>query len=163
MMNENIQSVDQTQPEQQLEETPKSKETDFGMIKKRKILIISIFIAVVVALLVYFLVNKFLPTQEVKPAPLTLPKATLILENPKDQEAVTTAQITVDGKTNPNSFVAVYTETQDEIFESDENGNFSGTFTLDPGPNELTFTAFGQENEEKIEIRSVVYLTEDEL
>jgi hypothetical protein len=114
-----------------------------------------------IAAIVYVWLTR--PKPEPAPAKVELPKAMLVLTAPKDQEATTSAQITVQGKTNPNSLVTAYTDTQEETFESNENGDFSGTLSLDEGPNEIIFTAYGQDAEEKSETRSVVYITEKEL
>src|SRR4030042_1656236 len=73
---------------------------------------------------------------------------------------ITSAQITISGRTNPNSQVVAYTDTNEEIFESDESGNFSGVLLLEEGPSEITFTAFGNNEEEVTETKSVVYVTE---
>lgn len=124
--------------------------------------VIILAIAVVVAaisLSTYFLINKKLGQPQT-----TLPKAVLILEEPKDQQATTSSNIKIVGKTNPESLVAAYTETQEATFESDTAGNFSGTLTLDEGPNEITFTAFGQDNNEGAsQTKSVVYVSKKEL
>lgn len=105
--------------------------------------------------------NKQVPeeiTTRVEP-----PKASLIIAAPQDQMATTSAQIQIEGKTNPGSMVAVYSENNQETFEGDENGNFSGILALDEGPNEITFIAFDDENGEQSETRSVVYVKEEEL
>ncbi|OGD92365.1 hypothetical protein A2697_02665 [Candidatus Curtissbacteria bacterium RIFCSPHIGHO2_01_FULL_41_44] len=91
------------------------------------------------------------------------PKASLIIAAPQDQMATTSAQIQIEGKTSPDSMVTAYTESSEETYESDDNGDFSGTLTLDEGPNDITITAFGDNNEETSETRSVVYVREEEL
>jgi len=125
------------------------------------VLLIVVLIAAIGTLFYFWLASR--PKPEQAPVTVELPKATLVLATPKDQEATTSAQIKVSGKTNSASLVTAYTDTQEETFESDENGDFSGTLTLDEGPNEITVTAFGQDAEETSETRSVVYVTEKEL
>jgi len=125
------------------------------------VLLIVVLIVAIGALFYFWLASR--PKPEQAPVTVELPKATLVLTAPKDQEATTSAQIKVSGKTNPASLITAYTDTQEETFESDENGDFSGTLTLDEGPNEITVTAFGQDAQEQSEIRSVVYVTEKEL
>lgn len=131
---------------------------------KKTLFIAIAIIALVLAIgLIIFLRLASKPKPEQPRTEAELPKPTLVLTAPIDQEATTSAKITLKGKTNPNSLVTAYTDTQEETFESDENGDFSGTLTLDEGPNEITVTAFGDNGEEKSETRSVVYISEKEL
>jgi len=143
--------------------TTSDPQSDSSSKKKSALLIflIIVFIAAIGVLFYFWLAPK--PTPQPAPTTVELPKSTLVLTAPKDQEATTSAQIEVKGKTDPNSFVTAYTDTQEEIFESDENGNFSGILNLEEGPNEITVTAFGQDAQEQSETRSVVYLTDKEL
>ena len=92
-----------------------------------------------------------------------LPKATLSIEAPNNEEAFTISEVEVKGKTVPNSLVSVYSDNFEDVFESDEYGNFSGSVALDEGPNEITFVAFGDNYEEQEETRSVVYVREGDL
>jgi len=124
-------------------------------------LIAALFIIAILVSL-YFLVF-FKVKEPIQSPPPDLPKAMLILNEPIDQQATTSAQITVSGKTNPYSQVVAYTTTNEDVFESDQDGNFSGVLDLDEGPNEIIITAFGNNNEEISETRSVVYVTNEEL
>jgi len=92
-----------------------------------------------------------------------LPKATLTIESPANEQAFTISQVEVRGKTTPGGVVSVYTENYADIFEADAQGNFSGSIALDEGPNEVTFVAFGDKYEEQEETRSVVYVMEEDL
>ena len=162
--------LSQEQPSQVPPSVPASQdssgtppESKIPFLRKYLFIILAIAIlALTVALVVYFAMVKKPATQSTESTP-TPPAVILILEEPKDQQATTSAQIAVRGKSNPNSQITAYSETQEEIFESDQNGNFSGILTLDEGPNEITFIAFNESGEEISEIRSVVYITEKEL
>lgn len=103
--------------------------------------------------------KKLQPEQAVQ----ELKQAGLVLASPADQEATTSSEILVSGRTNPRGLVAAYSESFEEIYESNENGDFLGTFILEEGPNDITFTAFGVNNKETSEARSVVYVMEEEL
>ena len=163
--------LSQEQPSQVPPSVPASQdssgtppESKIPFLRKYLLIILAIAIlALTAALVVYFATVNKPVTQSVESTPTQPPAAILMLEEPKDQQATTSAQIAVRGKANPNSQITAYSETQQEIFESDQEGNFSGVLTLDEGPNEITFTAFNENGEEISEIRSVVYITEKEL
>ena len=108
----------------------------------------------------YFLVFK-----KEKPADVqtVLTPALLQIESPQNDQATTSAVILIKGKTNPNSPVVAYTDNNEQTFESDAGGNFEGELNLDEGPNDITITAFGDENEENTQTRSVVFVKEEEL
>ena len=101
---------------------PKSLITSF--FNKYKLSIILIVVVLIVGiLLIIYLIFIYKPKTQVQ-TPTQLPKAELILDEPKDQQAITSAQITISGRTNPNSQVVAYTDTNEEILESDNNGNW---------------------------------------
>ena len=102
------------------------------------------------------------PVQTV-PSASPLPKATLTVEAPNNDQAFTISQVEVRGKTVPGGMVTGYTDTYDDAFEADSEGNFSGAIALEEGPNEITFVAFDNKYEEQEETRSVVYVREEEL
>ena len=126
------------------------------------IALILIVLAATVGLVIYFSFIKK-PAQIALPGETVLPAATLVIDEPQDQQATTSAEIMVRGRADPNSQVIIYTETYEEIFEADTAGNFSGVFSLDEGPNEITFTSSSEGTEETSQTRSVVYLTNEEL
>ena len=159
------QSVSQSQPAPQNFVQPPSDTGKTKPFLKANLLIIAlilIVLAAIVGLVIYFSFIKKTASVDL-PSETVLPRAILVIEGPSDQQATTSAQIKISGKTNPNSQVMVYSETNEEIFESDELGNFSGVLTLDEGPNEITFSASGDRTEEVTETRSVVYVTDEEL
>ena len=131
--------------------------------KKYKISIILVaFVLFIAILLIIYFVFIGKPKEQTQ-LPIQLPKAVLIINEPQDEQAYTSAEITISGKTNPNSQVVVYTDSNEDIFESDQEGNFSGVFILEEGPSEITITAFGNKEEEVTETRVVVYVLEGEL
>ena len=62
---------------------------------------------------------------------------TLEVTAPKDQATVTTAQVTVKGKTAPLAEVAV----NDQDLKADSKGNFTVTVLLDEGENYISVIA----------------------
>lgn len=74
---------------------------------------------------------------------------TLVLASPNDGDVVSGDEITVRGKTLPNTTVVFYTETDDNSVESDANGQFDGTIKLGSGINTLTVSAFAENGEEQ--------------
>lgn len=128
---------------------------------KMSTILVALVLFLAILLIIYFVfIGK--PKEQAQ-IPIQLPNAILILNEPQNEQATTTAEIKISGRTNPNSQVVVYTDSNEDIFESDEEGNFSGVFVLEEGPNEITITAFGNEEEEVTETRSVVYVLEGEL
>lgn len=107
-------------------------------------------------------IGSVLPKQEA-PAPSTSslppvkPAFTLTLESPSDGEVITDNQITIRGKTSPNTPVVFYTEESENSVESDAKGQFEGTVSLQSGLNTLTVTAFSQDGEEKSTTLDLVY------
>ena len=154
-------STNKLQAQTSQTENPSEK---LSFLKKYKLTISLIVAMIIIAALVslYFLVF-IKPEEPLQPSTREVSKAVLTLNEPEDQQATTSAKITISGKTNPNGQVSAYTQTNEEIFESDQDGNFLGVLNLDEGPNEIMITTFGGNGEEISETRSVVYVTNNEL
>ena len=88
------------------------------------------------------------------PAPLPL---FLELTSPKSDELAVGEEIIVSGRTLPNITVLIYTDTDQTSLESDANGQFESTVSLDEGSNTLTVTAFADNGDEFSESIDVVY------
>src|SRR3989304_8207520 len=65
--------------------------------------------------------------------PLKSAKLGLTLNNLSDGAVVEGGVITIEGKTLPNTIVAIYSDTDQNSTESDANGKFMGKITLEPG------------------------------
>ncbi len=85
------------------------------------------------------------------------PKLSLTLESPASGDIVLDDLVLVKGKTLPQTTVVFYTETDENSMESDSQGNFEGTLTLEIGINTLTVTAFAENGEEKTITLDLVY------
>jgi len=92
------------------------------------------------------------------PAPVvTTQPLTLSLESPSDGTVVLDGQVTIKGKTLPNTTVVFYTENDQNSVESSSDGQFEGTITLSSGINTLTTIAYAEDGEEKSITLDIVY------
>ena len=82
---------------------------------------------------------------------------TLSLENPKDGDLIASNKLTSRGKTLPNTTVALFTESDQELVESNSLGVFEGELTLQAGINSLIVTAYGEDGDEKSLELDIVY------
>jgi hypothetical protein len=82
---------------------------------------------------------------------------TIDLESPVDGEVLLGNELLVKGVTFPETTVVFYTETDENSVESDAEGNFEGTLTLESGINSLTVMAFTEKGEEQSFSVDVVY------
>ena len=94
--------------------------------------------------------------EETKP---TLTPTALFLEiiEPENESTVSTASIIVSGSTIPGAVVSISVDTEIEIADVDEQGNFSATVTLEEGPNYIEVLASDQEGNEEYSILVVIY------
>lgn len=74
---------------------------------------------------------------------------TLSLLSPSENTSAVDDQILIKGKTLPNTTVVLYSEFDEEILQSNTNGDFEGKLFLDSGKNVLTISAFSDTGEEK--------------
>ncbi len=75
------------------------------------------------------------PTTPNTPAPVDM--ISLTVNSPKNKETVSSATISVSGKTVPNADVSV----NDKDLKADASGNFSTILTLDEGDNDIYIMA----------------------
>ena len=92
------------------------------------------------------------------PTPTPTPAA-LFLEivEPENESTVSTESIIVSGSTIPGAVVSILVDTEIEIADVDEQGNFSATVTLAEGPNYIEVLASDQEGNEEYSILVVIY------
>ncbi len=98
------------------------------------------------------------PTPTLTPTPTPTPAA-LFLEivEPENESTVSTESIIVSGSTTPGAVVSILVDTEIEIADVDEQGNFSATVTLAEGPNYIEVLASDQEGNEEYSILVVIY------
>ena len=92
------------------------------------------------------------------PAPSSQVSAplTLTLESPADGTVITESEVSIKGKTSPNTTVVFYSDAEESSVESDSYGNFEGKIGLTEGINTLTVTAFAENGDEKSLILDIV-------
>ena len=128
------------------------------------VLIAVVLLLAVVGGLAFVFKDKLLPQQTAVLTPISNDTAaqaivplTLSVESPNNQTLVSSPNVLVKGKTKPNTTLSIFTETDAISLESDAQGNFQGTITLEKGINTLTVTAFGQDEEDQSISMEVVY------
>lgn len=139
---------------------------------KKESIVLS-FIAVLVGILVaggafyIYQLTKTIPGTNIKPVSITLPTPTpsssifLALSSPNDESVVSAKTITVSGNTNPNSVIAITTQTNQQVVTPAQNGNFSATVSIEGGENLIEVTAIAPNGEEKVVKRTVTFSTEE--
>lgn len=93
---------------------------------------------------------------------VTAPKEFILtLTQPTDEAILETPQASVSGKTEAGATVVISGPAGDEVVEATGDGTFSTTVTLEEGANEIVVTAYGPNDEEKTETRTVTYTKEE--
>lgn len=102
-------------------------------------------------------VTEITPTVRAS-ASATTPKQTdLTILSPLEYDVVTSSSVPFSGKTYPNSWVVISTDSEDKIIISKEDGTFYETLTLTNGVNFSNITVFSSENKTIEKILPVVY------
>lgn len=118
---------------------------------------------IIVIFLILIAVGSYVAYQlYFKPAPATQEEVvkvplTLQVESPSDGMQIENNILVVNGKTSPNTTVAVFTDSDEKMVESNADGSFEATLMLRNGINTVTVTAFGEDGEEKSAIFDVIY------
>lgn len=73
----------------------------------------------------------------------------LKLESPSQETSAVDDTVLIKGQTLPNTTVAMFNEADEATIQSDQNGNFESKLLLGQGDNNLTITAFGDDDQEK--------------
>lgn len=112
---------------------------------------------------VYYLLTKskanpsYSQTGPVTTQPASL---NLNLDSPDDDLMVFNSSVVVSGKTLPNIYVLVSSDSDDFIIKSKEDGTFSGDLELELGQNELTVSAFDSNGDFREAKRTIFYSKE---
>ncbi len=96
--------------------------------------------------------NNPTPTQ-------TQEKMQLTIISPEDNDLVNQEKVQIVGKTSPGAEVAAAYPDGEKIIEADENGDFTLDITLVGGGNEITISAFDNQNNEISKTLNLVYST----
>ncbi len=93
----------------------------------------------------------------------TLPKTLrLDLTHPENESLVFQSPILVSGKTSPLSEVLIFTDSQNLVVKSKQDGSFSVNLDLDEGENKLTTTVFDQTGDSR-SIERIVYYSKEQI
>jgi hypothetical protein len=97
------------------------------------------------------------------PSPTTGPAESpvellLEIQEPEDESIVSTASVVVRGVTVPDAIVSLMFDSEIEIAEVDEAGNFAETVDLQEGPNVIEVLSSDWEGHEASVIVTVIYL-----
>lgn len=95
--------------------------------------------------------------EKISPTPsLLIP---LIITSPLDNSLSSQEKIKVTGQTSPQATVVVLWPEGEKIIEADNEGKFDTEISLVGGNNEITITAYDQQENETSKILTVVYST----
>lgn len=135
-----------------------------------KTFIISQILIVIIALYLIGWLAFYLNYQE-KPAkkfsmgaPITSEPASLTLDvtTPDDDLLVFDKEIEISGKTGPNMFVLISSDSNDLVIQAKQDGSFSSNFKLDSGINDLKVIAFDKNGDQK-EVQRTVYFSREKI
>lgn len=119
------------------------------------LLVLGLVVAIALPVTLYFTGNLSTPQTEapvsqplVKASPTAIPFFLTVL-SPSDTTAAVAGEILVSGKTLPGTTVAIVTDSDDELLESDASGNFESTVVVGNAGGNLQITAYGTDGEEK--------------
>ena len=85
----------------------------------------------------------------------------LSVQEPKNEDVVSNKTIKVSGKTLAEATVIISTENDDAIVKPAKNGDFNTTQTITDGANVIRITAIFPNGEERTELRTITYSTEN--
>lgn len=100
------------------------------------------------------------PLLKIKPVTQERPNVSLNLSSPDDNKLVFDSDLLVEGQTTPKAVVLISSDDNDQIASVSDKGDFSMTFKLKNGLNQLTISAFDKMGNIKTENRTVYYSSE---
>lgn len=95
------------------------------------------------------------------PTPTPRPTVYISLSNPNDETIVSSKTLTINGKTNPNATIIIYTSGDQQVIQPSTQGDFSTTIALDYGENLIKITSILPGGEITSVQRTVTYSTEN--
>jgi hypothetical protein len=131
------------------------------------------FVAVLIGLLAaglafyFYQSTKTVPTSNQitlnapTPTPASKPTVYISLSNPNDETIVANKILVINGKTNPDATIIIYTDNGQQVIQPSTQGDFSTTLTLDDGENLLKITSILPSGETTLVQRTVTYSTEN--
>lgn len=99
-------------------------------------------------------------TLDATPTPVSTNSDELMVTEPADESVTDSKSVKISGKTLPGSTVVVTSDTDEQVAEPAENGNFSLSTTVSEGVNIIQVISFLPSGEERRATRTVTYTTE---
>lgn len=138
------------------------------MTKEKIILsVVAILGGLLVATAAFYLYQstKVLPPSEqktvsVKPSPSPKPQVLLTVDEPKDESISDNRIVKISGKTDSNALIIILTDSDQQVLNPSQTGNFSTTITIDSGATLVQITAIEKNGDTTTIERTVSYTSE---
>ena len=101
------------------------------------------------------------PAQEMTNATPAPSQHSLTITSPEDNDIITQEEIDITGLTSPNSYLTITSTNDEEIFESDDTGNFMSKIKLTGGANLIKVTSINPQGQEASKELTLVFSTAD--
>jgi hypothetical protein len=101
------------------------------------------------------IVNRITPT------PTPEPKLYLSLNQPSDEQVVSSKTLVISGKTNPGATLIIITDADQQVIQPSSQGDFSTTVALDDGQNLIEMQSILPTGETIMIKRTITYSTEN--
>ena len=101
------------------------------------------------------IVNRIIPT------PTLEPKLYLSLNQPSDEQVVSSKTLVISGKTNSGATLIIITGADQQVIQPSSQGDFSTTITLDDGQNLIKMQSILPTGETTMIKRTITYSTEN--
>jgi hypothetical protein len=95
------------------------------------------------------------------PTPTPRPTVYITISNPNDETIVSSKTLTINGKTNPNATIIIYTSGDQQVIQPSTQGDFSTSIAIDDGENLIKITSILPGGEITSVQRTVTYSTEN--
>lgn len=95
------------------------------------------------------------------PAPTSENSFFLTIDSPKDEDVIERKTITISGKTTEDATVIVSSQLNDIVITPSRTGAFTTTTAIEDGASKIEILAIAPNGEEKKEIRTITFSTEN--
>ena len=87
------------------------------------------------------------------------PEAILEIESPENESLVEQSEITIRGQSDPQAIIAIFTEENEHLLTTNNEGTFSAQIKLIKGVNNIKVTAVNKTNQKVERNLTIVYST----
>lgn len=116
------------------------------------------------AFYIYQSTKTLSPLQEkpisINPSPSPKPQVLLTVDEPKDESIADNKVVKISGKTDSDALVLVLTNSDEQVLNPSQTGDFSTTVTIGDGSNLVQITAIGKNGDTNTIERTVSYTTQ---